>query len=637
MSRVVAVGAVSALGVGEAAFRVPEVGQPATTAIAHDALLAQAGLAKPKMGRAPRDLGVPESPDRATDLLVSALQQTCAQLEQCWPGWRDLRVGVCIGSSSGGMLSAERFFAARDLGEAIDPQQAREAAYFAPYQDALAKLGVAATKHLQVVAACASSTIAIGMGLRWLDRSACDLVLAGGYDGISLLVAAGFEAIRATTATMPQPFRTGRDGMLVGEGAGIIAMTHRSAPAPTRFYVSGFGASTDALHITAPDRTGAGLIRAATRAIEDARCDPIAIGLASAHGTSTPYNDAMEAKAIAAVCPGDPVVHPFKAQIGHTLGAAGVLETLAAADALMRDIAPASYGTGPLDPDARVRLLAASERAQYAHALKLSAAFGGVTAALVLSRAAPQRPATVPRPVAVVDHAAIVDVDRAVLADQTGIARDRLARIDGLGQLGLAALAALVEKTGRARIDGAGVVAGYVLASLDTNDTFNQRILNKGARYVDPRLFPATSPNSGAGHCAIAFGLKGPNFAVCSGTGGPFDALTAAAELIASGDADRMIVIAADESGPASQAWCEAVCPDRSLQRGAVAVLLEVDAGGTQQLDLDMEIDHGQPWVAPVVGSETPRGPAARPPGTDAGALGHRTLVDWLAAGSLAN
>ena len=123
-----------------------------------------------------------------------------------------------------------------------------------------------------------------------------------------------------------------------------------------------FGASADAVHITAPDRSGAGLTRAGRAAIEEAEVEPERIAVVSAHGTATPYNDAAEAKAVHALCaPGDPVVHPFKAQIGHTLGAAGVLETLAVAHAMGCGVLPAAYGEGEIDPEATVRLLSRAE------------------------------------------------------------------------------------------------------------------------------------------------------------------------------------------------------------------------------------------------------------------------------------
>ena len=154
---------------------------------------------------------------------------------------------------------------------------------------------------------------------------------------------------------------------------------------------------------------------------------------------------------------------------------------------------------------------------------------------------------------------------------------------------------------------------GYALATLDTNERFMTRMLQKGPRWVDPRLFPATSPNAGPGHCAIAFKLTGPNFAVCSGLGGGLEALQAAAELIASGDTERMVVVAVDDAGPAARLWVATAAPERALARGAVAVLLDAQPGeattGARQLDFDMAVDHTQ------------------------GPIGHLGLQSWLDEG----
>src|SRR5262249_49908544 len=150
---------------------------------------------------------------------------------------------------------------------------AGSATYFAPLDYALAEVGLArVARRTQILAACAASTIAIGVATRWLDRGACDLCIAGGYDAVSVFVAAGFEAPRAATASRMRPFRIGRDGMSLGEGAGVLALVREEDTngAPVLFRVAGFGASTDAVHITAPDRTGSGLARAAEAALRDA-------------------------------------------------------------------------------------------------------------------------------------------------------------------------------------------------------------------------------------------------------------------------------------------------------------------------------------------------------------------------------
>lgn len=604
----VAIGAVSALGVGDDAFRAGEPGEGARVAWRADGALAAAGLVRPIAARAPAALAGAAFEDRAASLLACALDQVVRSLDERRPGWRGERIGIAMGTSSGGMLTAERFFAARARGEDLGPL-ARRATYSAPMRDALAAYGLDhARRRTLLLAACAASTIAIGLGVRWLDRGACDLVIAGGFDGLSVFVAAGFEALRATTASAPRPFRKGRDGMCLGEGAGLVALVRRGEErgVEPRLFVCGFGASTDAVHITAPDATGGGLARAALAALRDA--GQTAVDLVSAHATATPYNDAMEAKAIRAAVPGRPVVHPFKAQIGHTLGAAGVLETLAAADALARGVAPAAAGEGELDPEAEVTLLARGEARPLERALKLSAAFGGANAALVVSARPEGRPARPRRPAFVVAGAHVTESDLVALAEATGVPRDRLARLDALCRLGLSAVAALAAKVGREVLRGAGIVAGHGLATIDTNELFDAKKRARGPTGVEPRAFPATSPNALAGECAIVYKLTGPSFATGAGLDGATEALASAAELVAAGDADRMVVVAADDAGPVARDLLAAAdLSNRPYSKGAAALLVTAHPESLgAQVDLESLPDH------------------------DRGPIGHLALLPWV-------
>jgi 3-oxoacyl-[acyl-carrier-protein] synthase-1/3-oxoacyl-[acyl-carrier-protein] synthase II len=341
----------------------------------------------------------------------------------------------------------------------------------------------------------------------------------------------------------------------------------RSEPA-ARLFVTGFGASSDASHITAPDREGAGLARAAMAALVEAGGPEIE--LVSPHATATPYNDAAEARAIARALagqPGTPVVHPFKAQIGHTLGAAGALELLACGDAIVRGVLPASAGEGELDPQAPARLLDRTTAGTVRTALKLASAFGGANAALVLA-ARPGAPSRAPRPV-YVRAASFIPTEPPLeaLAAALGTPVDRLARADRLVHWALAAVRQLEALTGP--LAGAGIVVGSALATVETNALYAARIRERGALAAPPRVFPYTSPNAVAGECSIAFGLTGPSFSVGGGLYAGLEALAAATLLVEGGDADRVVVVAVDEGGPTTAALSgDAVVP------GAVALLL---------------------------------------------------------------
>ena len=211
-------------------------------------------------------------------------------------------------------------------------------------------------------------------------------------------------------------------------------------------------------------------------------------------------------------------------------------------------------------------------------ALKLSAAFGGANAALVLTRDAGReaqpvatRDVYISQAVAVLGDDVAAALDPHALAALTGYAEDRLARADGLVRLTIAAVARLrasLARAGHGAIAGAGIVVGHGLATIDTNAAYLARINSAGASRGEPRRFPYTTPNAAAGECAVAFGLTGPSFAVGCGPHGGLEALAVAADLVRAGVAERIVVVAVDEAGPGTRR----VAP--GTQPGAVALLV---------------------------------------------------------------
>ncbi len=489
----VAFGAVSAFGEQWDAVSAGDVGEGARVAIARDCELVRAGLRNPFAARVQHL----EAGDRATALLRRAVTLCAEQLDVERPAWRSERIGLIVGTSCGGIRACEKAILAREGAEGgTDPERAT---YFGAVAAVACELSIPVDPVIVVLGACASSSLAIGLATRWLARGSCDLVLAGGFDEVTVFVAAGFEALRATTAEPPpRPFRLERDGMALGEGAAVVGLARVSSC--SGFSVLGFGAASDAGHLTAPDRAGAGLARAASAALLEAGVSKV--DLVSAHATATPYNDASEAKAIARVlgveAARSTVVHRFKAQIGHTMGAAGVLELLACVDAMRRGVLPAAAGAGPVDPEAHVRLLERAVSGNPRVVLKLSSAFGGLNSALVIGRDATETVARVRRPayVAPAVHASKARPSEA-LGRALGMPMERITRADALVRLALSAVLALQESRGS--LAGAGVVVGTALATLETNARFARQVRDHGARAAGPRQFPYTSPNAVAG------------------------------------------------------------------------------------------------------------------------------------------
>ena len=545
---VIARGAWSPLGTGLAATRTAALGEPAPSCSARDAELAAAGLVRPFLARAA--VHVPPATDRATALLADAFAACFRELDAALPEWRSLRVGAAIGTSSGGMRAFEDYFADA---RASDPERTRRggaATYIGPFVDAHRIASPVALEPVSLVlGACASSTIAIGLGRAWLLSDQCDVAICGGFDAVAEFVAAGFECLRATCGERaPRPFRTDREGLVLGEGAAVVALVRARHATRSSSWISGFSATCDAAHLTAPDFAGVGLARAAEAALAEAG---VPVGLVSAHGTATKHNDAAEAASVRRLALDVPLF-ALKGTIGHTLGAAGVLETLAAIDALDRGVAPATFGEGALEPG--VTVLDRTAPSEATAALKLSSAFGGANAALVVAKE-PGPAVSFERAVFVSTavHVGLDDADAARLTERTGYPADRILRADDLVRLTMAATAKLEDAHGgRGAFRGAGIVVGLGLATIETNALFLERLRTHGAAKGEPRRFPFTTPNAGAGECGVVFGLTGPAFAVGGGPHGGIEALAVAADLVRSGVAERIVVVAADHAGSAS-------------------------------------------------------------------------------------
>jgi 3-oxoacyl-[acyl-carrier-protein] synthase II len=551
---IVAAGAVSALGRGEQATSVGKPGESPRSLVKEDPELARTGLKKPRAARVPEAL-LPSESDRARSLLALAAGDLVAELDRELPGWRARRLGVLVGTSAGGMPSLERALATHATGGTVAAELARASFYDGPLSVLSQAFGHAA-RTVNVLGACAASTLAIGLGARLLEAGDAELVIAGGYDALCAFLAVGFEALGATTAREPLPFQSARDGMALGEGAALIALVRAAELGERRArhgYVLGFGATSDATHVTAPDPTGQGLSSAALAALSDAGLPTSALDVVSAHATATPHNDSAEARALANIF-GERlpsvIVHPFKAVVGHTLGAAGALEALATLGALRRGVLPAAPPHGELEASFHGRLLRENQRGTAKYCLKLSAAFGGTNAALVLGTtplgaavARPRRQVT-----RVVEGPRVTTPDLELIARRTRLDEVRRARLERASALAVTAVARALEGFDMLAPATTGVVVGTVAASLEANELFDARRREPGVS-VEPRRFPATSPNLPAGVCSIAFDFRGPSLAVGGGPSPMEEAFAVATELVAAGDAEHVVVVACDDVG----------------------------------------------------------------------------------------
>lgn len=252
------------------------------------------------------------------------------------------------------------------------------------------------------VSACASGAHAIGQALKEMQLGAADAMLVGGVEAPLLRIAfAGFDRIKALSTRNDEPkkasrpFDRERDGFIMGEGAGFLLMETEesmdSRGAEPYVQVVGFGASSDAHHVTAPKEDGSGARESMRRALEEARVDTDKIDYINAHGTSTTLNDKMETRAIRdlfAERAYDIPVSSNKSQFGHLVGAAGTVEAIVTSLSLRKGYIPPTINYENPDPDCDLDYVpneGRHERIDYA--MSNSFGFGGQNASVLFKRA----------------------------------------------------------------------------------------------------------------------------------------------------------------------------------------------------------------------------------------------------------
>jgi 3-oxoacyl-(acyl-carrier-protein) synthase len=234
--------------------------------------------------------------------------------------------------------------------------------------------------------ACTSGVDAIGQAREWIRDGLCDMAIAGGTDELSRIPYLGFSSLLNTSELPCRPFDLKRDGLNLGEGAGVLIMESRAAArargAKALVEVAGYGTCGDAYHPTAPHPQGVGLEQAIRRALD--RITPGEIGFINAHGTATTANDQVEGSTFARVFGPQVTVFGSKGYTGHTLGAAGAIEAIFTAQGLLMGEIPATAGFSEADPDCVIVPTRALTKVKGDHALSTSLAFGGNNSALLL-------------------------------------------------------------------------------------------------------------------------------------------------------------------------------------------------------------------------------------------------------------
>jgi 3-oxoacyl-[acyl-carrier-protein] synthase-1 len=234
--------------------------------------------------------------------------------------------------------------------------------------------------------ACISGVVAIIMGARYIRSGAYSHVVVAGGDTLSEFVISGFQSFQSLSPEPCKPYDISRNGLSLGEGCGAVVLTGvRPENMPVVKVLDG-SITNDANHISGPSRTGEELGMAMQIAMEGSGIRPADLDLISAHGTATPFNDEMESKAIAYASLNHVPVNSLKGYWGHTLGAAGVIESVASIRSLLENTLVASAGFSVLGVPEPINVIKESVPFPLHTCLKTASGFGGCNAAVIFQK-----------------------------------------------------------------------------------------------------------------------------------------------------------------------------------------------------------------------------------------------------------
>ena len=303
------------------------------------------------------------------------------------------RVGIIIGSSTGDLIRNERYVKGTVL-PGSGPRRLSDAwnHFYSTGVDIIAaEFGFEGLRSC-IVAACASSTMAVGAALDAIRLGRADAVLAGGTDSLARLTFSGFNALRVMDPEACRPFDRGRAGMNIGEGAAVLVLEKMDAARRrgARIYaeVVGHSLTCEAFHPTSPEPDGRAIAATMSRALADAQVPASDVRHVNAHGTATPHNDRAESRGIRMVF-GEAgrrlPVTSVKSMVGHTLGASGGIEAAVAALTVFHGVIPPTIHHTETDPECDVDVVANDAREMPVDCVvSTSLAFGGNDAAVVL-------------------------------------------------------------------------------------------------------------------------------------------------------------------------------------------------------------------------------------------------------------
>jgi len=302
------------------------------------------------------------------------------------------RIALVVGTSTSSIGASEEGYARAQVdarGQPCFPPELQRPIVHTPHslgdflQHATGLRGPCVT----VATACSSSAKVFAQAARLIGAGVVDAALVGGVDTLCGSVLFGFNALGLVSPEPCRPFDLARNGLSLGE-AGGFALLERADEGDAGLQLRGYGESSDAHHMSAPHPEGLGASLAMRDALARAGIEAAQVGYLNLHGTSTPANDAIEARAVAGLFPDSLHAGSSKGWTGHTLGAAGIVESVFALIALRDGLLPGTLNSTTPDPDCGPQIRFDNARGDIAYAMNNSFGFGGNNCSLVFGRGA---------------------------------------------------------------------------------------------------------------------------------------------------------------------------------------------------------------------------------------------------------
>ena len=298
------------------------------------------------------------------------------------------RVGVIIGTSTSGIYETENAYANSDQQGRLQAtfRLAEQHSWVASAHFIAAELGLLGPCYA-ISTACSSSSKALASAQRLVNSGVCDAVLCGGVDSLCRLTVHGFHSLEIVSERPCTPLDQHRDGISLGEGCGLLLLERAQTAFDDCVHLLGCGESSDAHHMTAPHPQGLGAVLAMRNALQLAAIDATAIDYINLHATGTVLNDSAEMQAMQQVFAADSRCSGSKGLIGHTLGAAGAIETIITWLSIQRRFVPGSCNLEQPDPAFHCAIQRNSESDVDIHCtMNNNFGFGGNNSSVILGQ-----------------------------------------------------------------------------------------------------------------------------------------------------------------------------------------------------------------------------------------------------------